>query len=882
MNQDNTPHTPMMVQYLGLKAQHPDILLFYRMGDFYELFYDDAKKASRLLDISLTKRGKSGGNAIPMAGVPHHAAENYLARLVQMGESVAICEQIGDPATSKGPVERQVVRIVTPGTLSDEALLVERQDNCLAAVFHDGQQFGYGILDVSTGRFVLNQFASEEALKAELQRTQPAELLYPEAFAYFSAIEQRKGLRRRPEWEFDLDTARTLLCQQFGTRDLIGFGVEQATTALCAAGCVLQYVKDTQRTALPHINSVSLERSQDMVVMDAATRRNLELTLNLSGTVENTLAEVLDNTATPMGSRLLKRWIHQPSRNLDALTRRQDSIALLMEHGRYDELRSPLRQIGDMERVLARLALRSARPRDLSRLRSALQALPEIQQQLAAANGPCLSQLGATIGQYPELAELLEQAVVDSPPVLIRDGGVIRDGYNAELDELRELAAGAHRYLEALEAREKAATGISTLKVAYNRVHGFYIEVSRASADQVPMHYVRRQTLKNNERYIIPELKEYEDKVLNAQGKGLALEKKLYEALLDRLLEQLHPLQRSAIALAELDVFANLAERADSLDYCRPTLTQDEVIDIQAGRHPVVEQVMNDPFIANPLQMSDQRKMLVITGPNMGGKSTYMRQTALIVLMAYMGSFVPAHSASIGKVDRIFTRIGASDDLASGRSTFMVEMTETANILNNATQHSLVLMDEIGRGTSTYDGLALAWACADALANQLHAYTLFATHYFELTELAGLWPEVANVHLDAVEHEDSIAFMHAVQEGAASRSYGLQVAALAGVPKPVLALARHKLAELETGHLQLPEPVKRPEQVEKPESVNKSQAPRPTEVHTTLPLFDEQFDKQFDEPLDAALLLLDETEPDELTPRQALDLLYRLKDSRQR
>ncbi|GGB53019.1 DNA mismatch repair protein MutS [Oceanisphaera marina] len=867
MNQETVQHTPMMVQYLALKAQHPDILLFYRMGDFYELFYDDAKKASRLLDISLTKRGKSGGSAIPMAGVPHHAAENYLARLVQMGESVAICEQIGDPATSKGPVERQVVRIVTPGTLSDEALLVERQDNCLAAIFHDGQRFGYGILDVSTGRFVLNQFASEEALKAELQRTQPAELLYPEGFGYFAAIEHRKGLRRRPEWEFDLDTARTLLCQQFGTRDLIGFGVEQATTALCAAGCVLQYVKDTQRTALPHINSVSLERSQDMVIMDAATRRNLELTLNLSGTVENTLAEVLDNTATPMGSRLLKRWIHQPSRNIETLTRRQDSIALLMEHGRFDDLRSPLRQVGDMERVLARLALRSARPRDLSRLRSALQALPEIQQQLATANGPCLSQLGATIGQYPDLAELLEQAVVDTPPVLIRDGGVIRDGFNAELDELRELAAGAHRYLEALEAREKAATGISTLKVAYNRVHGFYIEVSRASAAQVPMHYVRRQTLKNNERYIIPELKEYEDKVLNAQGKGLALEKKLYDALLDRLLEQLHPLQRSAIALAELDVFANLAERADSLDYCRPTLTSNEVIDIQAGRHPVVEQVMSDPFIANPLQMSEQRKMLVITGPNMGGKSTYMRQTALIVLMAYMGSFVPAKQASIGKVDRIFTRIGASDDLASGRSTFMVEMTETANILNNATQHSLVLMDEIGRGTSTYDGLALAWACADALANKLQAYTLFATHYFELTELAGLWPEVANVHLDAVEHDDTIAFMHAVQEGAASRSYGLQVAALAGVPKPVLALARHKLAELETGHLQLPE------QVQQPAQVTKAKAPQNSEVQTTLPLFDE--------PLDAALLLLDDTDPDELTPRQALELLYQLKDRRQ-
>ncbi|MDX1268546.1 MAG: DNA mismatch repair protein MutS, partial [Oceanisphaera sp.] len=524
--------------------------------------------------------------------------------------------------------------------------------------------------------------------------------------------------------------------------------------------------------ALPHIGSVSLERSQDMVIMDAATRRNLELTLNLSGTMENTLAEVLDNTATPMGSRLLKRWIHQPSRDIEDLSRRQDMIALLMEQGRHEDLRQPLRQVGDMERVLARLALRSARPRDLSRLRAALQALPDIQAMVNEVTPSCLDALAVRIGQFPDLAELLELAVVDTPPVLIRDGGVIRDGFSPELDELRELAAGAHRYLEELEAREKAATGISTLKVAYNRVHGFYIEVSRASAHLVPVHYVRRQTLKNNERYLIPELKEYEDKVLNAQSKGLALEKKLYEALLDRLLEQLQPLQHSAIALAQLDVFANLAERAESLNYCRPQLTGDEVIDIEEGRHPVVEQVMTEPFIANPLLMSEQRKMLVITGPNMGGKSTYMRQTALIVLMAYIGSFVPAQRARIGKVDRIFTRIGASDDLASGRSTFMVEMTETANILNNASRHSLVLMDEIGRGTSTYDGLALAWSCADALANRLHAYTLFATHYFELTELAGLWPEVANVHLDAVEHGDTIVFMHAVQEGAASRSYG--------------------------------------------------------------------------------------------------------------
>nr|WP_198650054.1 DNA mismatch repair protein MutS [Zobellella maritima] len=853
MKQDLSQHTPMMQQYLSLKSQHPDILLFYRMGDFYELFYDDAKKASRLLDISLTKRGQSAGTPIPMAGVPYHAAENYLARLVQLGESVAICEQVGDPATSKGPVERQVVRIVTPGTLSDEALLNERQDNCLAAVYHDGQQFGYGIIDVSTGRFVINQFHGEEALAAELQRTQPAELLYPEGFAWFSLIEQRKGLRRRPEWEFDLGTARHLLCQQFGTRDLIGFGVEQAATALCAAGCLLQYVKDTQRTALPHINAIRLERAQDMVIMDAATRRNLELTLNLAGSVENTLAEVLDGTATPMGSRLLKRWLHQPSRNLPELQRRLDLIAILQEHGRHEDIKPLLRQIGDMERVLARLALRSARPRDLSRLRSALLVLPELQALLADAAPGCLEPLARRISAFPELAELLENAIVDNPPVVIRDGGVIRDGYHPELDEFRELAAGAHRYLEELEEREKLSTGIHTLKVAYNRVHGFYIEVGRASAHLVPPHYVRRQTLKNNERYIIPELKEYEDKVLNAQSKGLALEKKLYEGLLERLLQELAPLQQSAAALAECDVFANLAERAETLGYCRPELTEEEVIDIEEGRHPVVEQVMAEPFIANPLALSSNRKMLVITGPNMGGKSTYMRQTALIVLMAYIGSYVPAQKARIGRIDRIFTRIGASDDLASGRSTFMVEMTETANILNNASRHSLILMDEIGRGTSTYDGLALAWACADALANRLHAYTLFATHYFELTQVAELWPAVANVHLDAVEHQDTIAFMHAVQEGAASRSYGLQVAALAGVPKAVLALAKQKLSELEAG--QKPAP---------------AASPQMAPAQQSLPLITE----------DGALLLLDKLDPDELSPKQALDMLYRLKAAR--
>ena len=839
-------HTPMMQQYLTLKAENPEILLFYRMGDFYELFYDDARRAAQLLDISLTKRGQSAGTPIPMAGVPYHAIEGYLAKLVQLGESAAICEQVGDPATSKGPVERKVIRIVTPGTVSDEALLSERQDNLIAAVYHDGRQFGYGTLDIGSGRFFINQFEKEETLLAELQRTNPAELLYPESFEFMPHIAGRRGLRRRPEWEFELGTARKLLCQQFGTQDLVGFGVERSETALCAAGCLMQYVKDTQRTALPHIRAVRLDQPDHAVIMDAATRRNLELTQNLAGGYENTLAEVLDRTQTPMGSRLLKRWLHQPIRDRVLLRGRQSTIHTLIEQNLYDELGALLRQVGDMERVLARLALRSARPRDLTRLRQAFAQLPHLQTLLAGSEHEAVQRLRERASTFPELQDLLERAIMETPPVLIRDGGVIRAGFNAELDEIRDLADGATAVLARIEEREKQETGINTLKVGYNKVHGFFIEVSRANSHLVPSHYIRRQTLKNNERYIIDELKQYEDKILTAQSRALALEKRLYEELLDALLPQLAELQESAAALAELDVLANLAERAETLNYQCPTLTDEDQILIEGGRHPVVEQVMKDPFIANPVSLKQGRQMLIITGPNMGGKSTYMRQTALIVLLAHIGAYVPADSARIGPIDRIFTRIGASDDLASGRSTFMVEMTETANILNNATAQSLVLMDEIGRGTSTYDGLSLAWACAEQLATKIGAYTLFATHYFELTRLPELLPNLANVHLDAVEHGDTIAFMHAVQEGAASRSYGLQVAALAGVPKSVIHQARHKLAELERAV---------------PATSGDVRPAEPAPAPQSHPAVEE-------------LALV---RPDELTPRQALDLLYRLK-----
>ncbi|EOC0092190.1 DNA mismatch repair protein MutS [Cronobacter dublinensis] len=841
-------HTPMMQQYLKLKAQHPDILLFYRMGDFYELFYDDAKRASQLLDISLTKRGASAGEPIPMAGVPHHAVENYLAKLVNLGESVAICEQIGDPATSKGPVERKVVRIVTPGTISDEALLQERQDNLLAAIWQDAKGFGYATLDISSGRFRLTEPQDRETMAAELQRTNPAELLYAEDFAEMSLIEGRRGLRRRPLWEYELDTARQQLNLQFGTRDLVGFGVENAPRGLCAAGCLLQYVKDTQRTSLPHIRSITMERQQDGIIMDAATRRNLEITQNLAGGVDNTLASVLDCTVTPMGSRMLKRWLHMPVRDTNVLRNRQQAIAALMEYSA--DIQPVLRQVGDLERILARLALRTARPRDLARMRHAFQQLPTLSTLLADIDADYVQTLRGHMGDFAELRDLLERAIIEAPPVLVRDGGVIAPGYHEELDEWRALADGATDYLDRLEIREREKLGIDTLKVGFNAVHGYFIQVSRGQSHMVPIHYVRRQTLKNAERYIIPELKEYEDKVLTSKGKALALEKQLYDELFDLLLPHLAELQKSAAALAELDVLANLAERADTLNYHCPTLTDKPGIRLVEGRHPVVERVLNEPFIANPLSLSPQRRMLIITGPNMGGKSTYMRQTALIVLMAYIGSFVPAEEAEIGPIDRIFTRVGAADDLASGRSTFMVEMTETANILHNATEHSLVLMDEIGRGTSTYDGLSLAWACAENLANRIKALTLFATHYFELTQLPEKMEGVANVHLDAIEHGDTIAFMHSVQDGAASKSYGLAVAALAGVPKEVIKRARQKLRELESlsGNAAATQ-------------VDGTQMSLLSAAEETSP----------------AVEALENLDPDSLSPRQALEWIYRLK-----
>jgi len=789
--------TPMMQQFLRIKAKHPDILLFYRMGDFYELFFDDARKASQLLDITLTARGKASGEPIPMCGIPYHAADNYLAKLIRAGESVAICEQIGDPATTKGPVERQVMRIVTPGTVTDESLLEERRDNFLMAIATFNAQIGIAVLDVGSGRFFVQELDSEEQLHTELERIKPAEILISEDDILYHQLASAKGLRRQPPWYFEFDTCQRLLTEQFGTKDLSGFGCDGMTQAILAAGCLMQYVNDTQRTALPHIQGLRVERSEDSVLLDAASRRNLELEINLNGGHENTLASVIDKTTTAMGSRCLRRWINRPLRDQSQLKIRLGGVEALLKNRDYAEIQNQLKHIGDIERIISRVAIKSARPRDLYTLGNSLAQLPDIQQLLSHLASERLTQLSSTINEHPECVALLKSAIKENPPVVLRDGGVIAEGYDDELDELRNLSKNADQFLVDLEVREKERTGINTLKVSYNRVHGFYIEISRLHSENVPADYIRRQTLKSAERFITPELKSFEDKVLSAKERALSREKMLYDELLNKLLLSLNPLQLCAEGLSELDTLCCFAERADTLNYCQPEFQTRSAINIIAGRHPVVEIVTENSFIANDSKLNDAQRMLIITGPNMGGKSTYMRQTALIVLMAHIGCYVPAEKAVIGSIDRIFTRIGASDDLASGRSTFMVEMTEAANILNNATEKSLVLMDEIGRGTSTFDGLSLAWACAESLALESRPFTLFATHYFELTSMVDEIKSVKNVHLDAVEHGENIVFMHAVKDGPANQSYGLQVAKLAGVPASVIKNAKKKLQILE-------------------------------------------------------------------------------------
>ena len=841
----------MMQQYLRIKADHPQDLVFYRMGDFYELFYEDARRAAQLLDITLTARGKSAGEPIPMCGVPYHAAENYLARLVKAGVGVAIAEQIGDPATSKGPVERRVVRVVTPGTLSDEALLDDRLDNYLLAVTQHKDQFGIAYLELSTGLFRMLEVTGEESLTGELERLNPAETLYHES-VHHPGITARRGARSQPAWEFDVEAARRALCAQFQTLDLKGFGCDDLDLAIGAAGCLLQYVKDTQRGSLPHIRSVRQENRAESVIMDAATRRNLEIDVNLAGGDTNTLLSVMDRCVTAMGSRMLRRWLHRPLTATGVLEQRQDAVQALCENYRYETVRNALKPVGDMERILTRVALRSARPRDLTRLLSSLEALPQIREELRGLVTPVLVTLCEQAGAYPDLCELLDSAIIENPPAVIRDGGVIARGYDQELDDLRRISSNAGDFLLEIEQREKEATGIGTLKVGYNRVHGYYIEISRAQSDNAPAEYVRRQTLKNAERFITPELKAFEDKALSSKSRALAREKALYDELLERLSDRLPALMQTAAAVAEIDVLANLAERADNLSLCRPRFCGEQVFEVIAGRHLVVEQVLEEPFIANDALLDDKRRMLLITGPNMGGKSTYMRQNAVIALLAHIGSFVPASAARLAPIDRIFTRIGSSDDLAGGRSTFMVEMTETANILHNATSRSLVLMDEVGRGTSTFDGLSLAWAAAVQLAQSVRAFTLFATHYFELTTLPESCPTMANVHMDATEYEDHVVFLHNIQEGPANRSFGLQVAKLAGIPGPVLQAARKKLLELERG--------------DAPDAGLAPGAGIPAQ------------DDLFGAPPHPVLERLHALEVDALSPRQALETLYELKE----
>lgn len=846
-------HTPMMQQYLKLKQQHPEQLLLYRMGDFYELFYADAQKAAHLLDITLTSRGQSAGQAIPMAGIPFHALEGYLAKLVKAGESVAICEQVGDPNTSKGPVDRQVVRIITPGTITDEALLDERRDNLLASLCGDENLFGLAILDITSGRFSVQEIKQWEPLLAELERLNPVEMLIPDNWPVNLPISNRIKIKRRAIWEFDHATGFRALCQQFNTLDLSGFECQNLTQGIGAAGGLLLYVQETQRTALPHIRRLHHERLDETVILDAASRRNLELDTNLSGGRENTLLSVLDRCMTAMGSRLLCRWINQPLRNRLTIELRQQSIACLSKEYQFEKLQPLLKEIGDIERILARIGLKTARPRDLARLSNALQILPTLQHLMHSLDAKRLQFLAEKIKIYPNLAELLQRAIIENPPVVIREGGVIKPGYDAELDELLLLSENAGQYLIDLENRERQRTGLQGLKVGYNRVHGYYIELSRLQAEQAPADYIRRQTLKGAERFITPELKAFEDKALSAKSRALAREKMLYDELLNLLLIDLPDLQDTASALAELDVICNLTDRAINLNLSCPSFTEESLLEIKQGRHLVVEHVSSTPFVANDIELNNDQRMLIVTGPNMGGKSTYMRQTALIVLMAHIGSYIPAQSCQLSLIDRIFTRIGSSDDLAGGRSTFMVEMSETANILHNASAYSLVLMDEVGRGTSTFDGLSLAWAAAEHLA-KTKAFTLFATHYFELTTLPEIESTITNVHLSATEHHGRIIFLHHVLAGAASKSYGLAVAQLAGVPESVIYRAYEHLNRLES---QSKEPALQ----------------KQNKTTTKQPIQSDLFSKSTHPMLDE----LAQLNPDSLTPRQALELIYTWK-----
>lgn len=855
VNSPQSPaHTPMMQQYLQLKAQHPDMLLLYRMGDFYELFFADAERAARLLNITLTSRGKSAGQPIAMAGVPFHALDSYLAKLVKLGESVVICEQVGEAAGGKGPMTREVTRIVTPGTLTDDSLLEDKSDSLLAALRVAGDQSGLAWLNLASGDLFLRETALAQ-LPSLLERIAPAELLLPESFAHAAALPLLPGQKRLADWNFELDGARRVLCEQFAVQDLAALGINEQRLSLCAAGALLSYARTTQMQRLAHITRLSVEQDGDYLRLDAMTRRNLELTQTLRGQPAPTLLNLLDLCMTGMGSRWLRHCLHHPLADRGEAATRHGAVATLLGQGGVEPLtavRTALKPLADVERISTRIALKSARPRDLSSLRASLAALPALVDILSSAEG-LLATICADLAPPEGCLALLSAAIALEPAVFLRDGGVIADGFNAELDELRALQNNCGAYLLELEAKERERSGIANLKVEFNKVHGFYIEVSHANAEKVPNDYRRRQTLKNAERYITPELKTFEDRALSANERALALEKRLFAAVLDDLAPQVARLQRMARALALLDGLTAFAEAARRYDYVTPQFVAEAVIEIEDGRHPVVERELDaGAFVANDVQMNATRKLLLITGPNMGGKSTYMRQTALIVLLAHCGAFVPARSCRLGPLDAIHTRIGAADDLAGGRSTFMVEMTEAAAIVHSATEQSLVLMDEIGRGTSTFDGLALAYAIAGQLLQHNRAYVLFATHYFELTRLASENPHCANIHLDAIEHGQKIVFMHRVEEGPASQSYGIQVAALAGLPASVIHNARRQLAQLEK------------QQIAASPQLDLFAAPAARM-------------EESEPPTHPALTALRDLDPDALPPRAALEALYELK-----
>ncbi len=848
-------HTPMMQQYLGIKANHPDTLLFYRMGDFYELFYDDAKRAADLLDITLTARGKSGGNPIPMAGIPYHAADNYLGRLVRRGQSVAICEQTGE-VTGKGPVKREVVRVVTPGTLTEESLLSASDVAVLVAISEINNHFGIAALDVASGDFSVQELDNLSAVQAEVARLAPAEMLLSEDSSIRSLFSAKPVTARAP-WFFDVESSRAMLLEHFGTQHLKAFGCDALPAAISAASVALGYARETHVSGLPQIKHLRVEHADNTIVLDPGTRRHLELTESVSGTHEHTLFATINQTVNPMGTRRLRHWLQQPTRDRDLIGQRQRSIAALIKGDNYGELQPLLKQVHDVERILTRVHLKSVQPRELHRLQVSLGLLPEIYAQLQRINCIEMNAIADACKTQPDAHALLSKAIVENPPAVIRDGGFIAAGFDAELDELTELSTNASDFLEQLEKREREATGIQSLKVGYNRVHGFYIETSRNQ--EAPAHFIRRQTLKSTERYITPELKEHEDKVLGAKEKALAREKQLYTQLLEQLQPDLDRISETAQALAKLDALCSLSSVAQRNDWHCPELVDEPGIQIEAGRHPVIEAINDEPFVANPLHLDKKTHMLLITGPNMGGKSTFMRQNALIALLAHTGSYVPASAARIGPIDRIFTRIGASDDLASGQSTFMVEMTEAAHILRNATERSLVLMDEVGRGTSTYDGLSLAGACAEHLCSVNKAMCLFATHYFELTDLANRFDAIENVHLDAVEHNGRIVFMHQIKQGAANKSYGIQVAELAGLPRIALDTARHTLTNLENQASPITESSNQP-----------SAAPKARGKEPVAPQLD-----MFAEP-SAIQNYVTKLEPDNITPREALQHLYEL------